>query len=323
MSILPRSLVVGFGGGAAPWLWFAIRDLDLFGVIDLVAILFPPIIALTSGTLLLIAFRTRRLAWLLPVISTVGVGIVSIISPWRAVVQPQPSSAAAPVTIVFANLLLSNVEPQVIDTLDALDADVVITAETNGTQFLSLSERFGPVTVSAGDEGGCSLDGPASCATVNIWTDLPAVVAPESEPLRAARGTRVDIETAGGPLRIYAAHLPAPSPLFWKPGRTTPSNHRTILEALFAELTSLDRSLLIGDLNLSDRQAGYREMTDDWRDLMRTSSTGPTSRRLSLAPLFLRIDHILASPDLCSSTSEQFKIPGSDHVGLVVTVGAC
>jgi hypothetical protein len=323
VSLNRRSSLTWVLGIFAPWLWFWVRDLGLFGLFDVIAILFPALTAGTVGGLLLVAVRTRRWRWVLPAVSAVGVGVLSIMSPWRAQIQPAPSSPATAVTIVFANLLLSNVDSQVVDVIAAYDADVVITAETNGTQYLRLSEWFGPPVVSAGDEAGCSIDGPGSCATVNFWTHLPASVGEKSPALAAARGVRVDVETDDGRLRIHAAHIPAPSPLFWRPGLTTPAGHRIILEALMAELSEGDRSLLVGDLNLSDRQTAYREITDHWQDLTRISATGPTSRRGLLAPLLLRIDHVLASPDLCASTSERFTVPGSDHAGLAVVVGPC
>lgn len=323
MSLTRRSSLTWVLGVLAPWLWLGLRDLSLLGIFDLIAILLPLLIATLAGGLVLTALRTRHWLWLLPALSTVAVGVVSITFPWRTHPQPPPSSPSTAVTIVFANLLLSNVDTGAVDAIGFYDADVVITAETNGTQYLSLSERFGPPVVSAGDEAGCSLDGPGACATVNVWTELPAVVGAESATLTRARGVRVDVETVDGPLRIHAVHLPAPSPLFWRPGLTTLSGHRSILESLFADLSERDRSLLIGDLNLSDRQAPYREITADWRDLMRISDTGPTSRRSLLAPLLLRIDHVLASPDLCGSASERFTVPGSDHLGLAVVVGPC
>ena len=82
-------------------------------------------------------------------------------------------------------------------------------------------------------------------------------------------------------------------------------------------------TVLVGDLNLSDRQALYRDIAAEWRDVMRSGDVGPTGLGLVTRPLLLRIDHLFTSHDLCSTDPRRLHLPGSDHRGLMARIGPC
>lgn len=103
-----------------------------------------------------------------------------------------------------------------------------------------------------------------------------------------------------------------------------------IRELIDPALTAGESVLLVGDLNITDREPGYSELSRGLHDLHRraglgwghswgiysepASSNAPVTR--GVLPL-LRIDYIFASPDLIPlGSSVDCSVPGSDHCAL-------
>jgi endonuclease/exonuclease/phosphatase (EEP) superfamily protein YafD len=81
--------------------------------------------------------------------------------------------------------------------------------------------------------------------------------------------------------------------------------------------------VVAGDLNLTDRGRGYRELTAHLDDAMRGIRGGRTEVKASYRPLLLDIDHILEPPAWCADGARRFHISGSDHRGVTARVGPC
>ncbi|MGH3460479.1 MAG: endonuclease/exonuclease/phosphatase family protein, partial [Kribbellaceae bacterium] len=76
--------------------------------------------------------------------------------------------------------------------------------------------------------------------------------------------------------------------------------------------------------NTTDRGRDYRVLTDDARltDAMRDDWAAPTQIG-AWATLFVRIDHILVSQGWCSDDTRRYRVPASDHRGIMATIGPC
>ncbi|MCU0274377.1 MAG: endonuclease/exonuclease/phosphatase family protein [Acidimicrobiales bacterium] len=311
-----------------PWTWYLWRDAGggLDGTwaqvpIDLVSLLLPVLAALGATAAAAAALLRRRQAWAPAAASAVVFGVVATVGPWTAISRPAPDE---PLRVVFANLALDNGSTTVADLLDGLEADVLVTAETNGEQYTALSERLGPPVVSGGDSAACSLPGAGECGALNVWTRLPAAVAGDQSAAGSARGVRLEVETRSGTMVLYAVHPSPPSPRGGGVGRSSAGEHRAVLADLLAAARAEEEPVvLVGDLNLSDRQSGYRDFAQHLHDALRTDRTGPTSLKWFLRPLFLRIDHLFVSRDWCSADARRVDLPGSDHRAVAVEVGPC
>jgi endonuclease/exonuclease/phosphatase (EEP) superfamily protein YafD len=319
MMVLPAAVL-------GPWSWYLWRDLGggldgwfLQTLLDLVS-MFLPVLCAGAAVAFLVAARSRR-SWLLATASWIVFAMIATVAPWQAQSRPAPTD---PIRIVYANLFLSNGSSTAADVLAAADADLVITAETNGTRYLDLRSRLGEPLISTGDEGGCSLDGPAECGSLNVWSRLPAVVAGDQTAAERARGVRLEVTGPSGPVVVYAVHAEGPAPFGVGAGRASFAKHRDVLGGLLdAAKSEATATIVVGDLNLSDRQSGYRDFTRTLHDAMRRERAGPTGMKWYLRPLFLRIDHLFVPRDWCSSDARRFSVPGSDHRGIVAEVGPC
>ena len=137
--------------------------------------------------------------------------------------------------------------------------------------------------------------------------------------LPADRIARFAIDADGQRIVVYAVHLFNPL------HETTISEQqemvRQLTDAIAAEA---DPVILAGDLNMTDRAAGYRLLADQMHDAMRTGWWAASTYRHGIwRNLSLRIDHLFVPADWCAVDSKTFGVPGSDHRGIESTVGPC
>jgi endonuclease/exonuclease/phosphatase (EEP) superfamily protein YafD len=320
------SSVRAVGFALLPWTWFLWRDLGggldgwfLQTGLDLFALFLPlagTIAAAVLGLMIRHSFR-----WLPAFASVVAFTLFAVMHPWQIAPTEPPSNG---VRIVFANLLLSNESARASEVLADAGADLLITAETNGDQFVALTSRLGEPIVSTGEEAACSLDGPGECAALNVWSRHHVVVAGDQSAAARARGVRLEVTARSTRFVVYAVHPRAPSPFGLGGSRAAFADHRDTLAALLRAVRSESLPTIVtGDLNLADRASGYRDFTGSLRDAMRTASTGPTALKWYLRPLFLRVDHLFIPRDWCSADPTRIAVPGADHRAIAASVGPC
>lgn len=100
--------------------------------------------------------------------------------------------------------------------------------------------------------------------------------------------------------------------------------HRRLVDALADAVVSEDLPVVVaGDLNLVDRTGGYRAITDVLDDGLRSGWVGPTSLKRQTKLLLARIDHVFIPPRWCAADGKTFTMRGSDHRGVVTTIGPC
>lgn len=285
--------------GAAPWLWFVVRDVHPW--MDAVALAWP-VLGFGGAIVLALAGIVARsselggtsLSWLL---ATVAV----VLLPWVPLGGGDP---ADPVRLVVANTFGTMTDPATM-VRDVLveDPDVLVTVETSPRLHTRLASIFGRY-----ERFGDTV----------VYTRLP--IDRIGRAPAGQRGVVVDMEDR---FVLYALHLDKPGP---NPSKVEVGfrSHRRIVDQVVDAVAAEDRPVVVaGDLNLVDRSSGYRRLTGELDDAMRAGWAGPTSLRTTTKPLLARIDHLLMPEGWCSTDSKVFELSGSDHRGVAATIGPC
>jgi endonuclease/exonuclease/phosphatase (EEP) superfamily protein YafD len=222
----------------------------------------------------------------------------------------EAAERSAVMRVAAINLLFSN--PRVDEVANAianLDADVItfseFTAEHRDTLLASAIADEYPYQI---NRDGLYAGGMA------VWSRLP--ISEGDSPDTTNRTIDATIDGPDGTVRIMAVHPPTPihDLARWQ------QEIEGIGEA--ADAASLP-TLAIGDFNASYWHPVFRELLD--RGLTDAhiavgqgwSTSWPTDEPF---PPFVRLDHAVTNAGLVSTAVEDFDVPGSDHVGFVVTV---
>ena len=293
---------------ALPWSWFAVRDIR--GGLDFPATVLPlPVAGVTAVALLIAALRRRPglagvgLSWM-------AMGLVAVVGPWLPQRGPDP---VQPIRVVGANLLHGN------HSLDRTLADVV--ARRGDVVVLTeASSRAARAMAGAYPHQGRSRRG-----DVLVLSRFPIrrLERPAGFPSKL-KGERWELEADTGRLVLYSVHLSRPHARQPREIGSALARQETQVGALLRAATA-ERSptLVVGDLNLSDRTREYRRLTGRFRDAMRAAVAGPTYMRPLYRPLLLRIDHLFVPEGWCTRHARTFTMRGSDHRGLTAEVGPC
>ncbi len=285
-----------------PWIWFAVRDRN--GVTDLVAVAIPGIglVALVAAAVLL---GLRRFVAGATALSLAGVCVVATAGPRL------PARTASPepgIEVVMDNVYRSGKRPALAaEAMVARGGDVVVLVEAGLSYFdhmTAIADRY-PYSVVAGEQG--------------VWSRWPIDLLVSPPGLPSDRVARVAVEADGARFVLYVVHLYNPL------HETTFSEQAAMLDRLLGAIEDEDLPVVVaGDLNLSDRSAGYRQVEGAMVDAMRTGWwAASTFHSDAWRPLLLRIDHIFVPQDWCAADAAVFRVPGSDHEGIESTVGPC
>jgi endonuclease/exonuclease/phosphatase (EEP) superfamily protein YafD len=287
---------------AAPWAWFLVRDVGW--IAEPFAVAFPLLafVGLALSATFAIVGRNRRT--LLVAASVIVLALVVILGPRRPAETPAPIDAFR---VVSANVYDGNRTPaDAARVLAGSDADVLVAVETG--------ERFDELLADADHDRPYAVLGP----DIVVRSRYPLRVLPLPSSLPDRRSMRVLVERPAGAVVLYAVHALNPA-----------------YESTFARqldfVTRLSRAaqreeqpaVIAGDFNMSDRELGYRRMTDAFRDAGRAGWAHDTYDRGIWRLLLLRIDYVFVEPSWCAADAERFEVPGSDHEGIATTVGPC
>ena len=126
----------------------------------------------------------------------------------------------------------------------------------------------------------------------------------------------LEIEAPGGPLTVVGVHLSFPAPLDSLPCPYCPDRRDRQVAALSRAATDLsgpmNRIVLAGDFNLSEREVAYRDIAASLTDAAR----GLTWRPLGVTwlPSMLRLDYVFIGSGLAGVGGETAcDLSGSDH----------
>lgn len=293
---------------ALPWAWFLVRDRSV--VFEVVAILLPALVLAGVAALALVAVLTRLRWAALAAASWLVFLAVVVVAPWvpRATAEPRD-----PLTIAVGNAFVDNPDPAAaVDALLAVDADVLVVPEATPAVHRALAGRYRHAVRHVQGEG------------IGVYARVPVRDLGRVEGLLdRSRQLRLEVDGPGAPFVLWAVHLSRP--WFRTNGSDLrPGGHAEKLDAFRDRWEAETLPVVVaGDLNLTDRGRGYRRALDGRRDAMRGIWGGPTSLKLPVRPLLLRIDHILVPDGWCADDQRRFDIAGSDHRGVAATVGPC
>lgn len=311
-----------------PWTWFAWRDVrwePIAFVSDIVGLL-APLLATVSFVVLVAVAAVRptlpaTFAWGAAACSCLVFGAAATIGPWLPNDGPDPVS---PTRLVAANLRFGNTSADAVGDLLGRSPDILVIAETNGSHYLDLVSQLGPPDASGGGGTGCSIPGPGGCDALNVWSEYPIRVAGDQSTATRLRGLRLEADTPGGRVVVFAVHPEAPYRLLGSGGRTSPSRLRSLLDELVEAVERESRPVVVvGDLNVTDRQSGYRQLAGTLKDAMRDGVATPTASRVMARPLLARLDHMFIDESWCSAATASFTVSGSDHRGISADIGPC
>lgn len=287
---------------AAPWAWFFVRDAD--GPVDLLAVSMPAV-GIVAALAALVLIPTRRRLGAAVAVSVLTVCIVATGLPRIPQGTDPPTHS---IRIAAANVVYGNPAAEgAAEVMSSRDADVIVSVEVRKEYWKDLSAHADayPFGIVDGELG------------VRARWPLKQMSTPAG--LAAGRVIRVSVDTPEGLFVVYAVH--ALNPLH----ETSFAQQRVFLERLLdAAAAEPVPAMIVGDLNLSDRLAGYRTMDGAMRDAMRSGGWAPsTYLHGGWRLLLLRIDHIFVPEDWCAADPSTFEVPGSDHDGVEATVGPC
>lgn len=307
MPITPRTrLAVRAAAALLPWSWFILRDLAV--EFDAAAIGLPLLWLAALAIVIPIAGYRRSIAVGLLSLSLAVVGPAAIVGPWLPQGGESPSDGLRVVAANVAGLPVRFLDPS--EEIWAGGPDVLVLTELDRNVAFGLEETY---------EYAMTAQGRSGVWVFSRWPLSRVESAPEAV-LRF--GLAVEVHGPQQEFLLYALHLPRPWPTTSELHNSSLRDHRSLIDSLVEAVRTEKRPVVIaGDLNLSDRTTGYRALTSETKDAMRTSWTQPTSIRWSA--LLLRIDHILVPTNWCAAESRHFQIAGSDHHGISSLIGRC
>jgi len=224
--------------------------------------------------------------------------------------RPAPDPTGTEVSVAAVNLLFSN--PVVFDAADDLlirNADAILFSEYTAEHQSVL--RAHPLAAAYPHK--VERDG-SFASGIALWSKYP--VAESQRPATVHSTLNILMYGPDGPIRIFGVH--PPTPIFTFDGWIAD------LET-FGELGSAatEPTLIVGDFNASYWHPVFRDLLRRGLSDAHTthgqgfSNSWPTDK---FFPAFVRLDHALTGNGLVSTSVHDFTVPGSDHLGFVVSV---
>ena len=210
--------------------------------------------------------------------------------------------------IAHLNVLQPNARhADVLTAIRHADADLVSVQEVSPQWAVALRDGLG-------EEYRYQLVTPrTNCYGIALFSRIPLRKA-RVIVLSGAPFIEAEVEAVGGALRVYIAHATSP-------GSPSQFFRRNAQLRALAKLIA-DGSLptvLIGDLNTVHWDDAYQQLCANSGLLPLNHSRMATWP--SIGPLaFIPLDHALVRGPIRASTIDSFKIPGSDHRGLLASL---
>ncbi|MGI3785892.1 MAG: endonuclease/exonuclease/phosphatase family protein [Janthinobacterium lividum] len=245
---------------------------------------------------------------------TAAVAQVVLLAP-RWVADPAPASATT-FTVLSLNARLGQADPAALEEA-ARTADVVVLTETTAPQVRALdavgfAERFPHRDTGRLPSGGAGGTAVLSRFPVTRTRQLSAKLANQSWVCS------VDVPGLTHALTVVAVH----------PGRPRPGGSSWLgeQEDLRAALPTSGPRVLAGDFNAVASHPTQRALVrDGWASAVDQAGAGwvPTYPADSArVPPMIDIDHVYVADGLRATSARSVTVPGTDHLGLLVTVAA-
>jgi endonuclease/exonuclease/phosphatase (EEP) superfamily protein YafD len=229
--------------------------------------------------------------------------------------QHAADPAAAALRITHSNLLYVNRRVSAVPgALEPLGADIVTFSELTPTHCRRLHNSSLSATYPH------QIELPTRFASgAGLWSRWP-ITAHEWSATNH-RTIVADVHAPGGAVRVIVIHTVSPMHGYQRWADDL---------ARLAELVPNGPAVMTGDFNAGWWHPELRRLmrTGGWRDAHQVLGHGlscswPTDRwhpAFKVHPPFVRLDHALVNDGLRVLRAADFEVPGSDHLGIVVTV---
>ena len=256
----------------------------------------------------------RPLAVAAGVVGAAGTALAApLVVPRR---QPAGDPAAAHLRITHANLLYVNRRVGAVpDVLARLGADVLTFSELTPTHLRRLHAAAAVRDAFPHRIERAELRAPGAA----LWSRWP--LTDQDAPVTNHHTIVADVHAPGGPVRVIVIHTVSPMHGY-------PDWAADLIQ--LADVPTPGPAVMTGDFNASWWHPELRRLmrTGGWRDAHQVLGRGlscswPTDRWhpvFRLHPPFVRLDHALVTDGLRVRKVGGFHVPGSDHLGIVVTV---
>lgn len=251
--------------------------------------------------------------WWWLVSALVLVAVCALVFTWWPRRRVSAPGACDGVRMTAANLWYWN--PDMVEagrSLLAEPSDVLVVSELSGETHEVLAAHFAHHEVL--QIGGATGHG--------VYSRFPL----ERLAQPALRGQVLLVRVlAPSPFHMYAVHMPRPT-VFEQAsdGTARLAECRDEIRRLAEMAASMPDTVVVGDLNLADRQPMYRDLVSGRLDAMRTARAGNTfqaHRKHAYWRLFaMRIDHLVVPADWAVSDARVVRIAGSDHRAVCATI---
>jgi len=319
----------------APWTWFVIRGVHPW--LEFVATGLPILIFGAGGIALLLSLIRRSLIWVATVGSLGLFFLVTVVLPMRPVDGPDPIDTFGVTFVKAGGAWFSDNDVGYLAVTRA--PELFVAAEIAESHDKTLSERYEfsisdiiPLERSQANLAGL---GPQTddyrrfgLPSIGVYSNFP--LTRMSDPLPGEiqgglPGIRVQMSTEQGDVVVYALHVP-------RAGRgggvyeVTISEQSAMIDAISNAISEETLPVVVvGDLNITDRNESYRKLTNSLTDGMRQGRwAGPTQVKDVLKTfLLLRSDHLLVSDRLCVARAATERLVFSDDKLIAADVGLC
>ena len=279
---------------------------------DLVALALPLVTWVSvAGTLAALLIAPD---WVIVPLALAIVSVLLVVWPRR------PTRAEAPtrsIHIVAANIQFDSPDPDAgVASLLAMDADVLVVSELRPGPDEQLTDAYPFRLVSPPTKFETHTP-----TVQGVFSRIPITLL---DPPDDVPGEIMRVAVGGDiPFTLYAMHLPRPVLRHPPPNLTTFPDHRRMLSALIKAVDAEAGPVVAtGDLNLSDRMPGYRDLAQGRLDVMRTGRAASTFHKtLVWRLLSFRIDHLVVSPEWGATDAQTLDIGGSDHRAVSARIG--
>ena len=318
-----------------PWAWFVIRGFH--PILEIVAILLPVLVVVAIAVSVLLAAFFR--SWLaIAIAGSLGLFLLAAVAlPRSPISSAEPLSPTRFAAINVAERWFSyndvgwfvaQQEPDVfvgLELSEAHDNDLQGRFENSITDLTGFPPQPAPVGTTPTTDGTYrENDGPG----IGLYSNFPLTLLEDplaEEVPGGLPGFRAILALPEGDVVLYALHIPRPgtgSGIY----EVGPFEQRNLVNAIAASIEEEDIPVVImGDLNVVDRGAAYRHLTDNLWDVMRIDGWASPTREGDIwhTALQLRIDHLLISSELCAMDARATQVFFTDHRPIQADLGLC
>jgi endonuclease/exonuclease/phosphatase family metal-dependent hydrolase len=285
-------------------------------VVLVIAVFSPYLLPTTLGAV--VAFIAAR-RWALTIVScAVIVAGLAVQVSWYQVGDAVDQQSHFDVRVFTANVRMGDADPHAFVELARSTADLVAVQELTPEEIRRFSE--------AGmfEQFPYSLLKPAAGAGgIGLWSRFPIkAIDQDSAPGCTMVSARVRVPGVRNELVFASVHVIAPHPKLidrWRDGIASAG----VLMQRLADSAGAGAAIVAGDFNSTPDMREYRALlTNGYRDGVEQTGAGfaPTYPANEPYPPLITIDHVVTR-NATTSSLHSVTVPGSDHRGLIATVG--